>query len=179
MKVRMSRPRRGWLPLALCLAAPLVAAVPIAAAADGGLVPPARSGAPAAVDGVVAGRYYESFRVKDCTNAGSCRLVFAKVPKDKVLRVTSVNCWLYAFWNADGPIIVQLEQGPKSAALPKAAFQVAPIPAGETARAYVINVQTSAFIEPNRAPNIFLDPSPDSLERLGGQCTVSGDLLQP
>jgi hypothetical protein len=180
MKVRMSRLPRRPLALALCVAAPLLAAaLPTAAAADGGLVPPARAGAPAAIDGIVAGRYYESFRLKDCTDATSCRIVFAKVPKDRVLRVTDISCWLYIFWDSENPVIVQLEQGPKSEAIPKAAFQVAPITAGATARAYVMNAQTSAFIEPNRAPTILLDPSPDALERLGGQCTLSGELLQP
>jgi hypothetical protein len=181
MTVRMSRLLCRPMALALCLVAPVLAAValPTAAAADGGLVPPARAGAPTAIDGIVAGRYYESFRLKDCTDATSCRIVFAKVPKDRVLRMTDINCWLYIFWDADNPVIVQLEQGPKSAAIPKAAFQVAPITAGATARAYVLNAQTSAFIEPNRAPTILLDPSSEALERLGGQCTVTGELLRP
>jgi hypothetical protein len=179
MTVRMSRLLRGPLALALCLVAPMLAAPLPTAAADSGLVPPARTASPAAIDGIIAGRYYESFRLEDCTASASCRLVFAKVPKDRVLRVTNINCWLYIFWQADGPIVVQLEQGPKSAALPKAAFQVAPLTAGPTVRAYLMNVQASAFIEPGRTPVVLMDPSPEVLERLGGQCTLSGELLQP
>jgi hypothetical protein len=186
MSLASSSPSRRFLPTGPGAAAPLHAAFLVAclvaglaapATAADGLAPPAAVSDPSAIDGVVAGRYYESWRERTCRNTSVCRSVFAKVPKGKVLRITNINCWQFILWAEDGPIVVRLLQGPTATPTPKAAYRVEMIPPeGPAARVYMLNTETSFFIESGRTPIVEIFPG-DQVAQMSGQCAISGVLL--
>jgi hypothetical protein len=167
--------RAAWtalmlLPTFLSGASVALAAAPESAAAISG-------GPSKPDDGPVAATFYESWRTKSCPNQPTCLINFRKVPADRILRVTNINCWINIQMEADWTI-VQLVQGPKAEAVAKAAFPAAALNPESSIPAYMLNATTSSFIEPGKTPIIALNAGTE-VPLFAAQCAISGDLLTP
>jgi hypothetical protein len=106
-------------------------------------------------------------------------LNFALVPAGKTLRITHINCFVNVEQEQDWTII-HLAQGPARAPQAKNAFGVHALNPEAAIGAYLLNAETSTFIQGGTRPLVLLTaglglPAP----ALGGQCTLAGVLVGP
>lgn len=123
-------------------------------------------------------KYYDSFRSNFCTNAPDCIVTFEKVPANKILRASNLNCFTSIATSDVAFQIFQLIQGPVGNPVFKSELAAAAINPSASMPTYMLNAQILSFIEGGKTPLLILNAGA-TVDSVGGQCELSGDLVLP